>query len=84
MEAPRGTLYHHYDIAKGLITKADIITPTDQNLDEMERFLRVTAENLLKKSKKDLKPELEMVVRAYDPCISCSTHLIKVVHETSS
>jgi len=81
VEAPRGTLYHHYDIEKGLIAKADIVTPTDQNLDEMERFIRVTAVNLLKKSKKDLKPELEMVVRAYDPCISCSTHLVKVVHK---
>ena len=84
VEAPRGTLYHYYNIENGLIKKADIITPTEQNLDEMERFLRITAENLLKKSKKEIEPELEMVVRAYDPCISCSAHLIKVVHETSS
>ncbi len=81
VEAPRGILYHHYDLENGLITNADIITPTDQNLEEMERFLRVTAVNLLKKSKKDLKPELEMVVRAYDPCISCSAHLVKVVRK---
>ncbi|MCK4395837.1 Ni/Fe hydrogenase subunit alpha [candidate division WOR-3 bacterium] len=84
VEAPRGTLYHYYNIENGLIKKADIITPTEQNLDEMERFLRITAENLLKKSKKELKPELEMVARAYDPCISCSAHLVKVIPETSS
>jgi sulfhydrogenase subunit alpha len=81
IEAPRGTLYHHYEIEKGLITKADIITPTEQNLDEIERYLRITAENLLRKSQKDLEPKLEMVVRAYDPCISCSAHLVKVVNK---
>jgi len=81
VEAPRGTLYHHYDLDNGIITRADIITPTDQNLDEMERFLRIAAENLLKKSKKDIDSKLEMVVRAYDPCISCSAHLVKVVHK---
>ncbi len=81
VEAPRGTLYHHYDLENGIIIKADIITPTDQNLDEMERFLRIAAENLLKKSKKDIDSKLEMVVRAYDPCISCSAHLVKVVHK---
>jgi len=83
IEAPRGTLYHHYEIEKGLITKADIITPTDQNLDEMERSLWVTAEKLLKRSQKDLEAKLEMVVRAYDPCISCSAHLVRVVHKDS-
>ena len=83
VEAPRGILYHYYNLENGLIAKADIITPTDQNLDEMERFLRVTAENLLNDSKKDIEPALEMVVRAYDPCISCSAHLIKVVRKGS-
>ncbi len=83
VEAPRGILYHYYNLENGLIAKADIITPTEQNLDEMERFLRVTAENLLNDSKKDIEPALEMVVRAYDPCISCSAHLIKVVRKGS-
>jgi len=83
VEAPRGILYHHYALKDGLITEADIVTPTAQNLDEIERYLRITAENLLKKSKKKLEPELEMVVRAYDPCISCSAHLVKVVNSSN-
>jgi sulfhydrogenase subunit alpha len=78
VEAPRGILYHYYSMKDGNVRKSDIITPTDQNLDEMERFLRITAERLIKKSKKQLEQKLEMVVRAYDPCISCSAHLVRV------
>ncbi len=80
VEAPRGILYHHFALKNGFITKADIVTPTEQNLDEMEKSLRTTTETLLKDSKKDLEPKLEMVVRAYDPCISCSAHMVKVIH----
>ncbi len=82
VEAPRGVLYHHYEIKDGLIEKCDIITPTAQNLDNMEVHVRVGAETLLSKGHKDdddLKLKLEMVVRAYDPCISCATHLVRIV-----
>lgn len=78
VEAPRGTLYHHYALKDTLITKSDIITPTDQNLDEMESFLRLAAERLVKTSPPDIADKLEMVARSYDPCISCSTHLVRV------
>ncbi|OQX54654.1 MAG: hypothetical protein B5M53_05630 [Candidatus Cloacimonas sp. 4484_209] len=78
VEAPRGTLYHHFALKNGRIVSADIITPTDQNLDEMERFLKITAENLLAEKSSELTQKLEMVVRAFDPCISCSAHFIKV------
>lgn len=75
IEAPRGTLYHSYEIDdKGIIQSCDIITPTVQNLENIERDAEFILENT-----KDL-PEieryhlLEMLVRAYDPCITCSVH----------
>ena len=78
VEAPRGTLYHHYDIKNGVIDHADIITPTAQNLDDIERHMTLCAERMLAEDKKDeeIRLGLEMVARAYDPCISCATHLV--------
>jgi sulfhydrogenase subunit alpha len=78
VEAPRGTLYHHYELKDGLIEVADIITPTAQNLDDIEKHLKLTAERMLADDKKDeeVRLGLEMVARAYDPCISCATHLV--------
>jgi len=78
VEAPRGTLYHHYDVKDGLIEAADIITPTAQNLDDIERHMKLTAERMLADGKNDdeVRLGLEMVARAYDPCISCATHLV--------
>jgi sulfhydrogenase subunit alpha len=78
VEAPRGLLYHHYAVKDNLITRADIITPTDQNLDEMERSVLIAAKYLIKSSPARIRDSLEMVVRAYDPCISCSTHLVRI------
>lgn len=78
VEAPRGTLYHHYDLKNGLIDSADIITPTAQNLDNIEKHMKLTAERMLGEDKNDeeVRLGLEMVARAYDPCISCATHLV--------
>jgi sulfhydrogenase subunit alpha len=80
VEAPRGTLYHHYEIKDGLIEVADIITPTAQNLDDIEKHMKLTAERMLADDKKDdeVRLGLEMVARAYDPCISCATHLVNL------
>jgi sulfhydrogenase subunit alpha len=81
VEAPRGTLYHNYSFdEKGRLTEADVITPTAQNLANIEKDLRVSVENLIGelKEKESLAPKLEMVVRAYDPCISCAVHLVEV------
>jgi sulfhydrogenase subunit alpha len=80
LEAPRGILYHHYSVKDNRITSADIVTPTDQNLDEMEKTLWLSAENLLRTSSRGMEEKLEMVARAYDPCISCSTHMVRLVH----
>lgn len=78
-EAPRGMLFHSYAFdKKGNLTNADVITPTAQNLANMEKDIRVSVERLISESKESLSEKLEMVARAYDPCISCSVHLIEV------
>ncbi|TET29293.1 Ni/Fe hydrogenase subunit alpha [Candidatus Aerophobetes bacterium] len=75
LEAPRGILYHSYSFDNaGRITKADVITPTAQNLANMEKDFRALAHNFAGESKDGLRVKIEMVARAYDPCISCSVH----------
>ena len=77
VEAPRGVLYHHMETNRaGKIVKADCIIPTTQNNANIELDLRAMAEDALKKGKTDREIErlCEMVVRSYDPCISCSVH----------
>jgi sulfhydrogenase subunit alpha len=78
VEAPRGTLYHHYRLKDGRIAEADIITPTAQNFEDIERYFRLAAENLPDDYKGDPKAILETIARSYDPCISCATHLVEV------
>lgn len=75
IEAPRGTLYHVYEFdAQGIVINCDIITPTVQNLTNLED----DANEYLRQNKSVTIPrrerELEMLVRAYDPCITCSVH----------
>ena len=78
-EAPRGTLYHEYAIdKKGNITDANLVIPTGQNHASIEDDMREFVPQILDKSKEEIAHLLEMLVRAYDPCISCSTHLLNV------
>ncbi len=84
VEAPRGTLYHYYEVNRGLVTNANMIIPTAQNFDSMETHIRIAAQNLIagvgdrvsSQARKDLELTLEMIVRSYDPCISCSVHVV--------
>ncbi len=77
-EAPRGLLYHNYRLdSSGVVKKADIVPPTAHNSASIEASLRALAPNLLTKGQ-DLKFGCEKLVRAYDPCISCSVHVTKV------
>jgi len=79
VEVPRGTLYHDYSYDKeGKITLANCIIPTGQNLANIEGDLCALVPQILDKSKEEITLLLEMLVRAYDPCISCATHLLKV------
>jgi len=73
-EAPRGTLYHHYVIKAGNITEANCIIPTAQNLANIEADMRVIVPTLLENPADRIRQSLEMLVRAYDPCVSCSVH----------
>jgi sulfhydrogenase subunit alpha len=82
VEAPRGTLIHHYEVKDGLISEADIITPTAMFLDDIEEFIRTSGNTLLAKNQtKKIELEFEKIARAYDPCISCSAHLVEVVYK---
>lgn len=81
VEAPRGTLFHEYRInPSGEISYCNIITPTAQNLNMMEQDIIKYVDILLeKKADKDkIVSEVEKLIRAYDPCFSCSTHFLKV------
>lgn len=79
VEVPRGILYHEYTYDdKGFMQKANCIIPTGQNLNNIENDLKALLPNILDKSKEEITLLLEMMVRAYDPCISCSSHILNV------
>jgi len=79
-EAPRGLLWHRYRLdASGTVEQADIVPPTSQNQARIEQDLRNTLEKFgLDKSEDALRRQSEMVIRNYDPCISCATHFLKL------
>jgi coenzyme F420-reducing hydrogenase alpha subunit len=76
VEAPRGLLYHHYVYdAEGSIVSADCIIPTTQNNLNIQHDLRELVKSFAPAMKdKELELLSSMLVRAYDPCISCSVH----------
>lgn len=79
VEVPRGILYHEYTYDnKGYMAKANCIIPTGQNLNNIENDFRALLPTVLNKSQEEITLLLEMMVRAYDPCISCSTHILDV------
>jgi sulfhydrogenase subunit alpha len=79
VEAPRGILIHDYTFdEKGVLTNANCIIPTNQNHNNIQKDLEALAPTLLELPEDDIKLKMEMLVRAYDPCISCSTHALKV------
>jgi sulfhydrogenase subunit alpha len=79
VEAPRGLLIHHYEVKNGLVDHVDIITPTAQNAEDIERYCQIAAQKLLDEGKEDeIRDRMDLVVRAFDPCISCSAHLAEV------
>jgi sulfhydrogenase subunit alpha len=77
-EAPRGILLHSYTYGDdGRIQSADVITPTAFNAASIETHFRAVVERDGVDDEARLKRSLEMVARAYDPCISCSVHLVR-------
>jgi sulfhydrogenase subunit alpha len=78
-EAPRGLLYHRYEIDdEGTIVAARIVPPTSQNQRVIEEDLRSVVERYLYLSDKQLKLRCEQAIRNHDPCISCSTHFLEL------
>ncbi len=78
-EAPRGILYHRYELAEdGTILAARIVPPTSQNQRRMEEDLRALAPRLLEQTPERMTWLCEQAIRNYDPCISCATHFLKV------
>ncbi len=74
-EAPRGLLYHSYAVnRKGVVERADIATPTVHNFLSMEEDLRALVALLEDRPAAEIRLACEMLVRAYDPCFSCSVH----------
>ena len=81
VEVPRGTLVHHYEYDKeGTVVGANLVIPTNQNYANVEDDFRAYIPQLMAegKSQDEIRHALEMLVRAYDPCISCSAHLVEV------
>ncbi|MBI4658861.1 MAG: Ni/Fe hydrogenase subunit alpha [Verrucomicrobia bacterium] len=79
VEAPRGTLFHHYETDdRGLITKANLIVATQNNAARIAMSVEKAAKGLIKKGKVSdgLLNKIEMAFRAYDPCFGCATHAL--------
>jgi len=78
IEAPRGTLIHEYHTDdKGLITKCNLIVSTTHNNEAMNRGVRKVADDVLSEKLEITEPmlnQIEIAIRAYDPCLSCATH----------
>ncbi|HBX69299.1 MAG TPA: Ni/Fe hydrogenase subunit alpha, partial [Chloroflexi bacterium] len=81
-EAPRGLLYHQYAInAQGFIQHAHIIPPTAQNLARIEADLWQLAPEVIDLPQAEASLACEHLIRAYDPCISCATHFLRLTIE---
>ncbi len=79
VEAPRGLLIHDYTYDDdGKIEKANLIIPTGMNYGNMERDMNAIVPGIIDKSEDEIRLACEMMIRAYDPCISCSTHFLNV------
>lgn len=78
-EVPRGLLIHDYEIGSdGRIVRANCVIPTGQNLAAIEADMRAFVPGLVSKPREQIAHAMEMLVRAYDPCISCAVHLLDV------
>lgn len=80
IEAPRGTLFYNVTVSKaGKITKANVVVPTAQNQINMEKDIGQFVQNSLDAMPKEkIEYGIEKLIRAYDPCMSCATHFLKV------
>ncbi len=82
-EAPRGTLYHKITLgADGIVKEGEVIVPTGQNQINIEQDIGRLVQGLLPDTEKEkIEFEIEKLIRAYDPCMSCAAHFLKVEWE---
>jgi len=82
VEAPRGLLIHDYRTdSDGLVTKANIVTPTTQNTPSIESETLRLASSLFPHAAghvQEMLSRIEILIRAYDPCLTCSTHFVEL------
>ena len=79
VEAPRGILFHKYTFDdNGICTAANITVPTHQNHGNIQKDFEALVPQILDKEQDEIRLLLEMLVRAYDPCVSCSCHYLNV------
>jgi coenzyme F420-reducing hydrogenase alpha subunit len=79
VEVPRGILFHNYETDKnGVITSANCIIPTNQNTANIEYDMMKLVPEILHMKEKEITLATEMLVRSYDPCISCSAHFLNI------
>ena len=79
IEAPRGTLFHHYKTDdNGMLTKVNLIVATGHNNWAMSKSVEMVAKTFIdgKKLTEGMLNRVEAAIRAHDPCLSCSTHAI--------
>ena len=83
-EAPRGLLYHRYELSEdGTILDAQIVPPTSQNQLAIEQDLRAVVERYSDLDDDELRHRCELAIRNHDPCISCATHFLELTVERS-
>jgi coenzyme F420-reducing hydrogenase alpha subunit len=79
VEAPRGILFHDYTYGEGgILREANCVIPTNQNHNNIQKDFETLVPLILGKPEDEIRHTMEMLVRAYDPCISCSAHMLEV------
>ena len=81
-EAPRGLLFHRYEVdERGLVSAAQIVPPTSQNQGAIEQDIALFAPSVVSLPQAEATVRLEQLIRSYDPCISCATHFLDLTIE---
>lgn len=84
-EAPRGLIYHRYKVgADGKVQFAKIVPPTSQNQRQIEADLKEWIPRVMNPDEQKMADDCERLIRTYDPCISCSTHFLRLTIQNGS
>lgn len=78
VEAPRGTLYYWMGIEEGDVRYTNLVIPTAQNLVMMENVIKEAVPPLISEGEEAIRKESEKIIRAFDPCMSCASHFLRV------